>query len=140
MSVLVTGSIAVDHIMIFEDHFSNHFISGKLEKLNVAFHVPQMSKQFGGTGANIAYNLRCPGIDPILLATIGPDLGAYGIGWIAMGFVETIYLCSKTSTPRLASSRRTPATIRLVSPASRFPGPSSRSRPTRDSIERAVCR
>ena len=78
MSVLVTGSIAVDHIMIFEDHFSNHFISDKLEKLNVAFHVPQMSKQFGGTGANIAYNLRCLGIDPILLATVGPDLGAYG--------------------------------------------------------------
>jgi adenosine kinase len=78
MSVLVTGSIAVDHIMIFEDHFSNHFISDKLEKLNVAFHVPQMSKQYGGTGANIAFNLRCLGIDPILLATVGSDLGAYG--------------------------------------------------------------
>lgn len=78
MSVLVTGSIAVDHIMIFEDYFRNHFISDKLEKLNVAFHVPQMSKQYGGTGANIAYNLRCLGIDPILLATVGPDLGAYG--------------------------------------------------------------
>jgi adenosine kinase len=77
MSVLVTGSVAVDHIMIFEDHFRNHFISDKLEKLNVAFHVPQMTKQYGGTGANIAYNLRCLGIDPILLAAIGPDLGAY---------------------------------------------------------------
>jgi adenosine kinase len=78
MSVLVTGSVAVDHIMIFEDHFRNHFISDKLEKLNVAFHVPQMSKRFGGTGANIAYNLRCLGVDPVLLATVGPDLGAYG--------------------------------------------------------------
>lgn len=78
MSVLVTGSVAVDHIMIFEDHFSNHFIDNKLEKLNIAFHVPQMSKRYGGTGANIAYNLRRLGIDPILLATVGPDLGAYG--------------------------------------------------------------
>lgn len=78
MSVLVTGSVAVDHIMVFEDHFKNHFISDKLEKLNVAFHVPRMSKQFGGTGANIAYNLRRLGIDPILLATVGSDLGAYG--------------------------------------------------------------
>jgi len=78
MSVLVTGSVAVDHIMVFEDHFRNHFIGDKLEKLNVAFHVPSMSKRFGGTGANIAFNLRRLGIDPILLATVGPDLGPYG--------------------------------------------------------------
>jgi adenosine kinase len=77
MSVLVTGSVAVDHIMIFEDHFKNHFVSDKLEKLNVAFHVPSMSKQFGGTGANIAFNLCRLGIDPILLAAVGPDLGGY---------------------------------------------------------------
>ena len=77
MSVLVTGSVAVDHIMIFEDHFKNHFVSDKLEKLNVAFHVPSMSKQFGGTGANIAFNLCRLGIDPILLASVGADLGAY---------------------------------------------------------------
>lgn len=77
MSVLVTGSVAVDHLMIFEDHFKNHFVRDKLEKLNVAFHVPTMSKQFGGTGANIAYNLCRLGIDPILLATVGVDFGAY---------------------------------------------------------------
>jgi len=77
MSVLVTGSVAVDHIMIFEDHFKNHFVRDKLEKLNVAFHVPSMSKQFGGTGANIAFNLCRLGIDPILLAAVGADLGSY---------------------------------------------------------------
>lgn len=77
MSVLVTGSVAVDHIMSFEDEFKNHFISDKLEKLNVAFHVPSMSKQYGGTGANIAFNLCRLGMDPILLAAVGPDLGAY---------------------------------------------------------------
>lgn len=77
MSVLVTGSVAVDHIMVFEDHFKNHFVSDKLEKLNVAFHVPAMTKKYGGTGANIAYNLCRLGVDPILLATVGPDLGAY---------------------------------------------------------------
>jgi len=77
MSVLVTGSIAVDHIMIFEDHFKNHFVSDKLEKLNVAFHVPELSKRFGGTGGNIAFNLARLGIDPILLAAVGSDLGSY---------------------------------------------------------------
>ncbi|HIF92167.1 MAG: carbohydrate kinase family protein [Myxococcales bacterium] len=77
MSVLVTGSVAVDHIMIFEDLFTNHFVSDKLEKLNVAFHVPELSKLYGGTGANIAFNLCRLGIDPILLAAVGSDLGSY---------------------------------------------------------------
>ena len=91
MSVLVTGSVAVDHIMIFEDHFKNHFVADKLEKLNVAFHVPSMSKQFGGTGANIAFNLCRLGIDPILLATVGADLGGYA-NWMDVNGVRRNHL------------------------------------------------
>lgn len=91
MAVLVTGSVAVDHIMIFQDHFKNHFMADKLEKLNVAFHVPSMSKQFGGTGANIAYNLCRLGIEPILLAAVGPDLGAYA-AWMDKSGVRRDHL------------------------------------------------
>lgn len=91
MPVLVTGSVAVDHIMIFEDHFKNHFVGDKLEKLNVAFHVPSMSKQYGGTGANIAYNLSRLGIEPILLAAVGPDLGAYA-AWMDASGVSRAHL------------------------------------------------
>ncbi len=91
MAVLVTGSVAVDHIMIFEDHFKNHFVGDKLEKLNVAFHVPSMSKQYGGTGANIAYNLCRLGVEPILLAAVGPDLGAYA-AWMDRSGVRRDHL------------------------------------------------
>ncbi|MEZ4280057.1 MAG: carbohydrate kinase family protein [Myxococcota bacterium] len=91
MPVLVTGSVAVDHIMIFQDHFKNHFVGDKLEKLNVAFHVPSMSKQYGGTGANIAYNLSRLGIEPILLAAVGPDLGAYA-AWMDASGVSRAHL------------------------------------------------
>ena len=91
MSVLVTGSVAVDHIMVFEDHFKNHFVSDKLEKLNVAFHVPQMTKKYGGTGGNIAYNLARLGVDPLLLAAVGPDLGAYG-DWMEKSGVRRDHL------------------------------------------------
>ena len=91
MAVLVTGSVAVDHIMIFQDHFKNHFVSDKLEKLNVAFHVPSMSKQFGGTGANIAYNLCRLGVEPILLAAVGQDLGAYA-AWMDRSGVRRDHL------------------------------------------------
>lgn len=77
MSILVTGSVAVDHIMVFEDHFKNHILPDKVHMLNVAFFVPSMEKRWGGTGANIAYNLRVLGEDPILLAAVGSDLGPY---------------------------------------------------------------
>ena len=91
MAVLVTGSVAVDHIMIFQDHFKNHFVGDKLEKLNVAFHVPSMSKQYGGTGANIAYNLCRLGVEPILLAAVGQDLGAYA-AWMDRSGVRRDHL------------------------------------------------
>ena len=77
MSVLVTGSVAIDHIMVFPDRFQNHILPGKLDSLNVAFMVPELRRQWGGTGANIAYNLRRLGIDPILLATAGRDFADY---------------------------------------------------------------
>lgn len=91
MSVLVTGSVAVDHIMVFEDHFKNHFVPDKLEKLNVAFHVPSMTKKYGGTGANIAYNLCRLGIDPILLAAVGSDLGGYA-AWMDQSGIRRKHL------------------------------------------------
>ena len=77
MPVLVTGSVAIDHIMVFPDRFKNHILPEKIHTLNVAFMVPELKRQWGGTGANIAYNLRRLGIDPILLATAGSDFADY---------------------------------------------------------------
>ena len=77
MSVLVTGSVAIDHIMVFPDRFANHILPDQIRKLSVAFAVPSLEKVWGGTGANIAFNLRRLEVDPILLATVGQDLGAY---------------------------------------------------------------
>jgi adenosine kinase len=77
MSILVTGSVAIDHIMVFEDRFKNHILPDQVHILNVAFFVPSMQKQYGGTGANIAYNLCKLGNDPVLLASVGSDLGPY---------------------------------------------------------------
>ncbi len=77
MSVLVTGSIAIDQIMVFPDKFQNHILPDKIHTLNVAFMVPELKRVWGGTGANISYNLRCLDLDPILLGTVGHDFGAY---------------------------------------------------------------
>ncbi|MDG2052120.1 MAG: carbohydrate kinase family protein [Myxococcota bacterium] len=77
MSVLVTGSVAIDHIMVFEDRFKNHILADKVHMINVAFFVPSLEKRWGGTGANIAFNLKKLGADPVLLAAVGSDLGPY---------------------------------------------------------------
>jgi adenosine kinase len=77
MPILVTGSIAVDHIMVFRDRFKNHILPDRIHSLNVSFHVPTLRKSFGGTGANIAYNLRQLGEDPVLLGAVGSDFGDY---------------------------------------------------------------
>lgn len=77
MSILVTGSIAIDHIMVFRDRFKNHILPERIHTLNVAFHVPSLRRSFGGTGGNIAFGLRRLGEDPVLLGAVGSDFGAY---------------------------------------------------------------
>jgi adenosine kinase len=77
MSILVSGSIAVDHIMVFRDRFQNHIQPDKIHILNVAFHVPEMRKSWGGCGANIAVHLKQLGEEPILLGSVGSDFEEY---------------------------------------------------------------
>jgi len=81
MPILVSGSIAVDHIMVFRDRFKNHIQPDKIHVLNVAFHVPQMRKSWGGCGANIAFHLKQLGEDPLLLGTVGNDFEEYA-SWL----------------------------------------------------------
>ena len=47
-SALICGSIAYDHIMVFEDRFKNHILPEQVHILNVAFHVPSLRREFGG--------------------------------------------------------------------------------------------
>lgn len=77
MSVLICGSLAYDTIMVYPGHFKNDILPDKVHMLNVSFLVPQMRREFGGTGGNIAYNLRLLGEDPWLMATAGHDFAPY---------------------------------------------------------------
>ena len=77
MKILVTGSIAYDTIMVFPDRFKNHLLADQLHILNVCFLTPDMRREFGGTAGNIAYNLKLLGEAPLVLATVGEDIGPY---------------------------------------------------------------
>ena len=77
MTILVCGSMAFDTIMVFPDRFQKHILPDQIHILNVAFMVPEMRREFGGTAGNIAYNLKLLGEDPQVMATVGHDFGAY---------------------------------------------------------------
>jgi adenosine kinase len=73
MAVLCTGSVAIDHIMVYRGRFKDVILPDRLHVLNVAFHVPELRRTFGGCAANIAFNLKLLGEEPIVLATVGAD-------------------------------------------------------------------
>ncbi len=77
MKTLICGSMAYDTIMVFEDRFQNHILPEKIHILSVAFLVPEMRKEFGGTAGNIAYNLKLLGESPLIMASAGRDFVDY---------------------------------------------------------------
>jgi adenosine kinase len=77
MKSLICGSLAFDTIMSFEGRFSEALLADQLHKINVAFLVPQLRREFGGCAGNIAYNLKLLGGDPVIMATIGQDGAPY---------------------------------------------------------------
>ncbi len=77
MTTLVCGSMAYDTIMVFPDRFQKHILPDQIHILNVAFMVPEMRREYGGTAGNIAYNLKLLGEDPQIMATVGHDFAPY---------------------------------------------------------------
>jgi adenosine kinase len=77
MTSLICGSLAFDSIMSFGGRFSEALLADQLHKINVAFLVPEMRREFGGCAGNIAYNLKLLGGDPLIMATIGQDGAPY---------------------------------------------------------------
>ena len=77
MRILICGSLAFDTIMVFPDHFGRHILPDKTHMLSVSFTVGDMRREWGGCAGNIAYNLKALGGDPVVMATVGDDGGAY---------------------------------------------------------------
>ena len=89
MPVLICGSIAYDTIMVFHGEFKTHILPDQIHILNVAFVVPDMRREFGGTAGNIAYNLKLLGGDPLIMATVGDDFAPYKERLDTLGIART---------------------------------------------------
>jgi adenosine kinase len=77
MRIAVTGSIATDHLMMFEGKFTDTLIADKLHKLSVSFLVGNLEIRRGGVAGNISFGLGCLGLRPLLVGSVGPDFAEY---------------------------------------------------------------
>ncbi|MEQ1849593.1 MAG: carbohydrate kinase family protein [Candidatus Peribacteraceae bacterium] len=73
MRFLVHGSIAYDLLLNFDGSFVDGMDTASLQKLSVSYVMPHLKRHHGGTGANIAWNLKLLGHDPMLIGAVGTD-------------------------------------------------------------------
>jgi adenosine kinase len=112
--VLISGSVAYDTIMVFDGYFRDHILPDRVHMLNVAFLTPQLKREFGGTAANIAFNLKALGGEPVVLASVGRDgeeylarLRGFGIDVSRVKLIEEAYTAQAFITTDLADNQIT---------------------------------
>lgn len=76
-SIIISGSIAIDRIMNFSDHYKNLIKPDKIHVLSISIFLEKLKNTHGGVGANIAYSLALLGEKPILVGSVGPDAKDY---------------------------------------------------------------
>ena len=87
MSLLVTGSIATDHLMTFAGKFSDSLVVDQLDKISLSFLVEDLEVRRGGCAANIAFGLGCLGLRPVLVGAVGEDFVDYR-SWLERHHVD----------------------------------------------------
>ncbi len=88
MAVLITGSIATDHLMTFPGRFADSFVEGQLDKVSLSFLVDDLEVRRGGVAPNIAFGMGCLGLSPVLVGAVGPDFADYE-SWLQRHNVDT---------------------------------------------------
>jgi adenosine kinase len=88
VAVLITGSIATDHLMTFPGRFADSLVEGKLDKVSLSFLVDELEVRRGGVAPNIAFGMGCLGLRPVLVGAVGPDFADYE-SWLQRHSVDT---------------------------------------------------
>lgn len=88
MAVLITGSIATDHLMTFPGRFADSFVAEKLDRISLSFLVDELEIRRGGVAPNIAFGMGCLGLKPVLVGAVGPDFADYE-SWLQRHGVDT---------------------------------------------------
>ena len=88
MRIVITGSIATDHLMTFPGRFADSIVLDKLDKISLSFLVDELEIRRGGVAANIAFGMGVLGVSPILVGAVGPDFADYR-SWLQRHGVDT---------------------------------------------------
>jgi adenosine kinase len=88
VGIIVTGSIATDYLMVFPGRFAEQIVPDQLANLSLSFLVEDLAIRRGGAAANIAFNLGCLGLGPVLVGAVGADFAEYG-QWLSAHGVDT---------------------------------------------------
>ncbi|MGX7680482.1 carbohydrate kinase family protein [Jatrophihabitans sp. DSM 45814] len=77
MPVLLSGSIATDHLMHFPGRFSEQLLADQLHQVSLSFLVDDLVVRRGGVAANIAFGMGQLGETPVLVGAVGQDFADY---------------------------------------------------------------
>jgi adenosine kinase len=75
--ILVSGSIATDHLMHFPGKFSEQLLAEHLHKISLSFLVDDLVVRRGGVAPNIAFGMAVLGGSPVLIGAAGHDFDDY---------------------------------------------------------------
>jgi adenosine kinase len=73
MTLICSGSLAFDRLMNYPGVFAESFIADKISQVSLSFLVDRVSRVYGGTAGNVAYNLGLLGEKPLVVASLGDD-------------------------------------------------------------------
>jgi adenosine kinase len=86
--ILVSGSIATDHLMHFPGRFAEQLVAEQLHRVYLSFLADDLVVRRGGIGANIAFGLGVLGVKPVLVGAVGADFDDYR-SWLQRHGVDT---------------------------------------------------
>ncbi|MDG3011937.1 carbohydrate kinase family protein [Rhodococcus sp. D2-41] len=101
MTIVVTGSIATDHLMRFPGKFSEQFVAEQLGHISLSFLVDDLVVRRGGVGGNIAFAMGVLGSRPVLAGAVGADFADYR-SWLESHGVDCggVHVSSTAHTAR----------------------------------------
>lgn len=103
--IVVSGSIATDHLMHFPGRFAEQLVADQLHQVSLSFLVDELEIHRGGVGANIAYAMGVLGASPVLVGAVGKDFDEYR-AWLESHGVdcESVYVSPTKHTARFVST------------------------------------
>jgi adenosine kinase len=125
VTIVVTGSIATDHLMKFPGKFSEQLLADHLQKVSLSFLVDDLVVHRGGVAGNMAYAIGVLGGDVALVGAAGKDFDEYR-GWLTSHGVgcDSVLISDTAYTARFVCTTDED----MAQIASFYPGAMSESR------------